>query len=181
MPMSSSRSIALSEFSEGRWTKEPPLEPPLHPTELDLIRSVRSSRIKRALLAPAAFLIAFCTGVAGTLVWQSYADTARRAIAQLSPQLGWLAPPAPPVAPAEPAAPLAASPDQLGAISRSLAVVRQSVDKLAADIARLQATKQDTASPDIRVSRTSAPAPPAASAPGRKPAAPVTSQTPAAR
>lgn len=176
MPTSSRRSVALSEFSRAHWTKEPPLEPPLHPTELDLIRSARSSRTKRALLTLAGFLSAFCIGVAATLVWQADGDAARRGVAQLSPRLDWLAPPAPPVAPAEPAAALAASPDQLGAISRSLAVVRQSVDKLAADIGRLQGVKQDTPSPDIRVSRTSAPTPPAAAAPGRKTAAPVASR-----
>ncbi len=171
MPMSSRRSVVPSEFSEGRSAGEPPLEPPLHPTELDLIRSARSSRIKRALLALAGFLVAVCIGVAATLVWQVYGDAARRTIAQLSPQLDWLAPPAAPVGPAERAASLAASPDQLGAISRSLAVVRQSVDKLAADIAKLQATKQDTPSPDIHVNRTSA-SPPAAGASGRRPGPP---------
>lgn len=165
MLASSTRSVALSKLSEGSWATEPPLEPPLHPSELDLIRSARSSRIKRALLALAGFLVAVCIGVAATLVWQAHGDAARRTIAQLSPQLDWLAPPAAPVVAAEPAASLAPSPDQLGAISRSLAGVRQSVDKLTADIAKLQAAKQDTPSPDIRVSRT-APAPPGAA--GRK-------------
>jgi hypothetical protein len=42
------------------------------------------------------FLIAFCTGVATTLLWQSYGDAAREMIANVHPQLGWLAPrPAP--------------------------------------------------------------------------------------
>jgi hypothetical protein len=41
----------------------------------------------------ARFLIAFCTGVATTLLWQSYGDPARERIANLyPPQLGWLAP-----------------------------------------------------------------------------------------
>jgi hypothetical protein len=177
MPTSSSRSVALSEFSKGRRASEPCLEPPLHPTELDLIRSAQPSRIKRALLVLAGFLTAFCIGIAATLVWQADGDAARRAIAQLSPQLDWLAPPTAPVAAADPAAPLAASPDQLGAISRSLALLRQSVDKLAADIAKLQAGKQDTPGPDIRVSRTSAPPPPTAGGTGRKSAAPIASQT----
>src|SRR5258706_14142704 len=51
------------------------------------------------------------------------------AIARWSPPLAWLAPPA---------APAGASPDQIVAISRDLAVVRQSVDKLAADVTKLQ-------------------------------------------
>jgi hypothetical protein len=172
MRASSRRSVALSEFSEGCWASEPRLEPPLHATELDLIRSAPSSCIRRALLALAGFLTAFCIGIAATLVWQADGDAARRGVAQLSPQLDWLASPALPVAPAEPAPRIAASPDQLGEISRSLTLVRQSVDKLTADIARLQATKQDTASPDIHVSRTSALPPPAAVVPARKLAAP---------
>jgi hypothetical protein len=56
-------------------------------------------------------------------------------IASWSPRLAWLAPPA---------APTGASPDQIVAISRDRAVVRQSVDKLAADITKLQAPQQGT-------------------------------------
>jgi hypothetical protein len=170
MPASSRLSVALSEFSAGRWTAEPPIDPPLHPTELELIQNVRSSRVKRALLALAGFLIAFCIGIAATLAWQSRGNAVRGMIANLSPQLAWLAPQAAPVADAAPAASASASPDQLAAISRSLATVRQSVDKLAADLTKLQATKVDTVGPDIRLSRTSPPPPPAA--PGRKPATP---------
>ena len=180
MPTSSRLSVALSEFSAGRWTAEPPIDPPLHPTELELIQNVRSSRVKRALLALAGFLIAFCVGIAATLSWQSHGDKVRGMIASLSPQLAWLTPQAVPVADAAPAASASASPDQLTAISRSLAAVRQSVDKLAADVTRLQATKPDTVSPDIRVSRTSPPPPPAVGATGRKPAT-TPSQAPQVR
>jgi len=157
MPTRSRLRVALSEFSEGRWAAEPPIDPPLHPTELDLIQSMRSSRAKRALLALAGFLIMFCIGIAATLAWQSHGNTVRGLIANLSPQLAWLAPSAAPVAEAAPTASASAAPDQIAAISRSLAAVRQSVDKLAADITKLQATKPDTVSPDIRVSRTSPP------------------------
>ncbi len=155
---------------------EPPIDPPLHPTELDLIQNMRSSRVKRALLVLAGFLITFCIGIAATLAWQSHGDTVRGMIANLSPQLAWLAPQAAPVADAAPTASASASPDQLAAISRSLAAVRQSVDKLAVDLTKLQATKVDTVSPDIRVSRTSPPPPPAVGAPGRKPATPQSPQ-----
>jgi hypothetical protein len=174
MPTSSRRTAAVSESSRGRWASEPPFEPPLHPTELDLLRTARPARTKRALLALAGFMIATGTGVAATLVWQAYGDTERRTIAQLS-QLRGLAPQ---VAPAEPGAPFAAPRDQLGAISHSLALVQQSLDKLASDIAKLQPAKQDAPGPDIRVSRTSAP-PPAAVVPGRKPISPASQQPPA--
>jgi hypothetical protein len=39
--MSSKLSLALSEFSKGRWAAEPSDEPPLHPTELNLVTRVR--------------------------------------------------------------------------------------------------------------------------------------------
>jgi len=176
MPTGSRLSGALSEFSKGRWAAEPALDPPLHPSELELAGSARSARVKRALLAFARFLIAFCIGIAAAAAWQSYGDTARGKIASLSPRLGWLAPQAAPVAEAvAPTGSAGASPDQIAAISRGLAAVRQSVDKLAADISRLQATRQDAPGPESRVVRTSAP-PPAAGPAGRKstpPAPPV--------
>ena len=167
--MSSRLSLSLSEFSEERWATEPLIEPPPHPSELGLIRGTRSSRVKRASLALARFLITFCIGVAATLTWQSYGDAARGMIASSSPQLAWLAPQAAPVEQAAPAPSPPASPDQLKAISRGLAVVRQSVDRLAVDIAKLQAAKQDT------LDRTSGPTPAAVGAPGRKPAPPAPS------
>jgi hypothetical protein len=132
------------------------------------------------LLALAGFLIAICVGVAATLGWQSYGARVRAMIANLSPQLAWLAPQPTRVADAtlataSPAVSTGAPPDQLAVISRSLAAVRQSVDKLAADIGRLQATRQDTPSPDVRVSRTSAPPPAVVTPAGRKPAPPTSS------
>jgi hypothetical protein len=72
----------------------------------------------------------------------------------------------------------AASRDQLGTISHSLALVRQSLDKLASNIAKLQAAKQDALGPDIRVSRTSAP-PRAGVVPGHKVVTPASQQPPA--
>jgi hypothetical protein len=172
MATSSRLRVALSEFSEGRWAAEPPIDPPLHPTELDLIQNMRSSRVKRAFLALAGFLTVFCIGIAATLAWQSHGNAVRGMIANLSPQLAWLTPPAAPVAEAAPTASASASPDQLAAISRSLAAVRQSVDRLAADITKLQATKPDTVSSDIRVSRTSPLPSPTVGAPVRKPTTP---------
>jgi hypothetical protein len=164
--MSSRLSLALSEFAESRWATEPRIDPPLHPTELDLIQNTRSSRVKRASLILARFLVTFGIGIAATLAWQSYGDIARETIANLSPHLGWLAPRAAPAGQAASAPAANVSLDQLVAISRGLAVVRQSVDKLAADITRLQATKQDTPN------RPSAPPPATVGAPARKPVPP---------
>jgi hypothetical protein len=161
MPMNSGLTSALSEFSKrSEFSKsplvtEPPNEPPLHPSELNLIMRARLWLGKVVPFAFARFLMIFFTGVAATLSWQAYGSAARETIASWSPHLSWLAPPA---------APTGASPDQLVAISRGLAVVRQSVDKLAADITKLQAAAQGA--PD----RTSAPPPSTAGVPARKPA-----------
>ncbi len=159
--MSSGLTSALSEFSKrSEFSKsplatEPSNEPPLHPSELNLITRARLWLGKVVPFAFARFLMIFFTGVAATLAWQSYGGTAREMIASWSPRLGWLAPPP---------APAGAFPDQLIAISRGLAAVRQSVDKLAADITKLQEAQQGA------LHRTSAPPPPPAVVPARKPA-----------
>ena len=167
--MSSRLSAALSEFSEGRWATEPSIDPPLHPSELWSVPNARSSPGKKVLFVLARVLVTFGVGVAATLAWQSYGDTARGMIASSSSQLAWLAPQATPVAQPIALTPsAAASPDQLLALSRGLAVVRQSVDKLAAEITKLQAAKPDTSN------KTSAPPSVAGGgAPGRKPIPPA--------
>ena len=171
----------------------PSIDATLHSAELkdDRFQRVRPSFARRASRALARFLITFCIGVAATLAWQSYGDAAREMIASSSPQLAWLAPQAAPVAQTAPdmimpAAPAAPSPDrqQLNAMSLGLAVVRQSVDQLAAQLAagqeqmtreitKLRATEQDI------LDRISAPPPRPAAAPARKPV-PVTPPSPQA-
>jgi hypothetical protein len=85
------------------------------------------------------FLMVLCLGVAGTLVWQWYGNTALELIGNSFPQFAWLRPQA--VAqvqsPPEMVAPNAARYDppdleQLKAIALGLAALRQSVDRLAA-------------------------------------------------
>src|SRR6266481_7762093 len=135
MPMNSGLTSALSEFSKGGWATEPSNEPPLHPTERNLIMRARLWLGKAVPFAFARFLVIFFIGVAATLAWQSYGATAREVMASWSPHLAWLAPPP---------APAGTSPEQLVAMSRGLAVMRQDVDKLAADITKLQAIQQGT-------------------------------------
>src|SRR5713101_6747710 len=77
MPMNSKLSLAQSEFSKGRLATEPSDEPPLHPTELNLVMRVRVWLDKLAPLAFARFLITFFIGVAATLAWQSYRNATR--------------------------------------------------------------------------------------------------------
>jgi hypothetical protein len=180
--MSSRRSAAPAEFADGRWPDgrddrrmpravsfrgEDP-EPPIHPSEFDPFENPRWRQLLATFghFAPGT-LIAFCVGIAATLAWQAYGNGARRMVANSFPQLGWLAPlataaPSTP-GPNAPGSETGASPEQLAAISHSLAVVRQSVDRLAADVARLQARQE----PPVR---TGVPTPAPAAATGRKPA-----------
>jgi hypothetical protein len=160
MPMNSNLTSTLSEFTKkSEFSKrglaaEFSSEPPLHPSELNLITRARLRLVKLIPFAFVRVLMIFFIGVAATLAWQSYGGAAREMIAGWSPHLGWLAPPPAPASP---------SPEQLVAMSRGLAVIRQNVDKLAADITKLQAIQQGV--PD----RTSASSPSPAVAPARRP------------
>jgi hypothetical protein len=109
MPMKPKLTVALSEFSKGRWAAEPSDEPPLHPTELNLVARLRLWMGELSPLAFARYLITFFIGVAATLAWQSYREAPKQELA----------------APA------------------SLDAVRQSVDKLVAEITKVQVAEQD--------------------------------------
>ena len=109
--MKSKLSLALSEFSKGRWAAEPSGEPPLHPTELNLVTRVASALGKLTPLAFARYLITFFIGVIATLAWQSYRGPTREEMIAVAPA--------------------------------SLDSVRQSIDKLAAEIIKVRAAEQD--------------------------------------
>jgi hypothetical protein len=181
--MSSTASPTQSKFSAGRWTTESSAAPNARPADLknDWFPSEQPSLGKRASRALARFLITFCIGAAAMLAWQSYGGAAREMIAGSSPQLGWLAPQAAPVAQTTPDVnapdvPAAPSPD-LEQLKAGLAVLRQSVDRLAAqlaagqeqmtrDITNLQAAEQDI------LQKISAPPPRPAATPAHKPVPP---------
>jgi hypothetical protein len=131
MPMNSKLSLALSEFSKGHWAAVPSDEPPLHPSELNLVTKVLSWLGKLAPLVFARYLITFFIGVAATLTWQSYGGAARE--------------------------------QTIAAAPASLDLVRQSVEKLAIEITKLQAAEQDI------LDRMSTPAPRPAAASARNP------------
>jgi hypothetical protein len=104
-----------------------------------------NSWVKRSSLALARFLITLCIGVAATVAWQSYGDTARAMIANSFPQLGWLAPQAELVAQGAPdaitlAAPAIPSPDQQhsNVTLPDLDTVRQSIDQITSNMASNQ-------------------------------------------
>jgi hypothetical protein len=139
----------------------PARDPPAKP-----VTRVRSSLHRLVPFAFVRFLMIFFIGVVATLAWQSYGRAAREVIAR------WLAPR--PVAQAAPISFTDASSDDLLAMSRSLAALRDGVDKLAADITKLQATKQDT--PDR-----AAHLPSAADVPVQKPVPPTPPRAPPMR
>ena len=132
--------VALSEFSKGRWAAVPSGEPPLHPSELNLVTKALSWLGKLAPLVFARYLITFFIGVAATLAWQSYRDATRE--------------------------------EMITATPASLDLVRQSLDKLAGEITKLQAAEQDILD---KIST-----PPPRPAPARNPV-PLPSQAPPGR
>ena len=127
-------------------------------------------------------LITFCAGIAATLAWQFYGDTARQMIADSYPQLGWLAP-ATAVAQSAPDTTVPAAFDraqqeELKAMSLALTAVRDRVDELAAQFAasqqqmtldftaKLEATERDV------LDKISLHSPQPAAAPVRRPVPP---------
>jgi hypothetical protein len=82
----------------------------------------------------ARFLIAFCTGIAATLLWQSYGDPARERIAELYSQVGRLAA-RPPITVENVIAPAAPPAQQPNAMSFDLDVAGRNVEKIATPIA----------------------------------------------
>src|SRR5262245_35867984 len=149
--------------------RDPSHEPPARDPPAKPVTRVRSWLKRLVPFAFTRFLIIFFIGVVATLAWQSYGRAARETIAS------WLAPG--PVAQAAPTPFADASSDDLLAMSRRLAALRDGVDKLTADITKLQVTKQGT--PE----GTSAPPPSPAGVPTPKPAppTPTPSRVPPAR
>ena len=158
--MDSTFSPTQSELPTHQGVARPTLDATTRPS-LDAIIK-RPSLGRRASRGIARFLVVFCSGVAATLAWQLYSDTARAMIANSSPQLGWLAPQTAPVAQTaafaqtapEVVAPTAAASPDLQPFVLGLASVHQSVEQLAAqlaadqrqmggDIAKLQADEQE--------------------------------------
>jgi hypothetical protein len=138
--MSATPSPAQFELYAGLLPVEP-AEAPVRPTTLenDRFQSEQPSLRKRASRAFERFLVAFCIGVAATLVWQSYGDAAREKIANSYPRLGWLAPQAEPVAQNVPETIALVAPSfdhqQPHAISLDLDALRQGIDRIATSIA----------------------------------------------
>ena len=120
--------MTVSELSRSRSAGESSNKPRLRTAMRNLI----TSSFARVLLI---FLLGFAAGIA----WESYGDAARKTVAGWSPYLAWVAPAA---------VPASNSADRLKATSLALTAVRQSVDKLSAEITKLQ--PEDAALPRRR-------------------------------
>jgi hypothetical protein len=121
--------MTVSDFSRNRPTAEPSNKPRLLTTIRNLITRVRLWLSKLVSFAFARVLMIFLLGFAAGIAWQSYGGGVRKAIAGWSPRLAWVAPTA---------AFSGGSAERLKATSLALASVRQSVDKLASEIGKLQ-------------------------------------------
>lgn len=123
--MSTMPSHTQPEFSAASLLVKPSVEAAARsPARVknDQLPKGRPSPGKRASLAFAYYLIVFSVGVAATLAWQTYGDTARNLIA-----------------------PAASLPDQpqLNAVSLDLDAVRRSIDGLAISIGTAIASSQE--------------------------------------
>ncbi len=86
------RAPAGADFSAGPRVTEPSLDATLRPADLnnDPLPPAPPSPGRRSSRKLARFLATACLGVAATLAWQCYGDTAEQMIASSAPQLGRL-------------------------------------------------------------------------------------------
>jgi adenylosuccinate lyase len=125
--------MSVSELSRSRPAAEASNKPGVFAAIGAAIGSVftkvRSSLVKFVSLIFSRVLLIFVIGFAAGMAWQVYGGGIRKAVAGWSPRLAWVAPAATP----------ADSPrDRLKATSVALAGVRQSVEKLATEVDKLQ-------------------------------------------
>jgi hypothetical protein len=142
MPMNPNLTSTLSEFSKGRPASERSNEGPLRRTARNLIARVRLWLGKLVSFRFIRVLVIFVVGFAAGSAWQSYGGGARKAVAGWSPRLEWLAPAAPAAG---------TSSERIKATTLALATARQSLDKLATEISKLQ--PQDADPPRRRATR----------------------------
>jgi hypothetical protein len=120
---------SVSELSRSRPATELPNKLRFRTAVRNVITRARLGLGKMISFAFARVLLIFLVGFAAGIAWKSYGGEARKTIAGWSPHLAWVAP-----APAY----SSGAAERLKATSLALASVRQSVDKLASEIGKLQ-------------------------------------------
>jgi hypothetical protein len=134
MLMISSPTSSLSEFSKGRVVPEPSTKSPRYSRMRNLITTARLWPAKLVALPVARLLMVFLVGFAAGVVWHAYGIAGRKVIASWSPHLAWLAPAA---------GPDSNSSERLKTMSIALAAAQQSLDKLSAEISKVQESDGD--------------------------------------
>ena len=143
--VSSDRRIGAGPEEPEYYPESPPVVPPGYARYSSIgnrqFSPRRPSVSKRVFRTVARFALAVFLGVGATLGWQSYGDQASMTIRAWAPSLAWLLP----VSAAESPVASVTLPglvEQLKPISIDLAIVRRTLDQLAANQNQL-ATKQE--------------------------------------
>ena len=110
------------------------------PWDDEQLPSHRPSIGKRILRTVVRFSFVFLIGAGTTLAWQSDHEEGKEIVRTWVPSLGWLLPPSPTMA--EPSSDLG---QQLKPLSFDLALVRRSLEQLAADQKQLAAKQEEIA------------------------------------
>ena len=134
--------MAISELSRSRPAAAPSNKPGVLAAVRSLVTKARLSLGRLVSLAFSRALIFFVVGFAAGIAWQSYGNDVRKTVAGWSPHLAWVAPAA---------TSANTSRERLRATSSALTAVRQSLDKLATEVDRLQ--EQDVGSGSRRGSQ----------------------------
>jgi hypothetical protein len=130
------------------YAEAPPVAPPSYQRSSRVERRELAGRspsvVRRLFGATVRFLFALLLGIGSTLVWQHYGSQARAAVDAWAPSLSWLLPTS------TPASPMAAAtvPDlvgQLKPLSIDLAVVRRSLEQIAANQQQIAAGQEQIA------------------------------------
>jgi hypothetical protein len=128
---------------DGSLLAEPSNQPFRRATRLRLVMCRTGPWLTRLLSsASIRFLMFFCTGIAVTLAWQSYSDAGREAITNWCGRWTLQAGPAAKSVSSISEDLVSVSPELLKTTSLNLAAVRESIDKLAAEFAKLQTVEK---------------------------------------
>ena len=147
MPMYSSQSPP--QYRERDVVQEGPRRPRPSDVENDQFTSERRSIGRRIFRTLASFFIAALIGVGVTLAWHSHGDEAKEMVRTWAPSLAWLLPVSTTKSPPDGQGPAAATSaelvQQLKPMTLDLAIVRRSLEQLAATIEQLAAKQEQMA------------------------------------
>jgi hypothetical protein len=121
--------MTVSELSRSRPATERSNKPGVVAAARGLVTKARVLLGRLVSFVFSRVLVIFLVGFAAGVAWQSYGNNARKTVAGWSPRLAWVAPAA---------TSASTSRERLRATSLALTSVRQSLDKLATEVDKLQ-------------------------------------------